>query len=102
MSHPIPHSRRRLLLPALLQLVLCTACREATSPASPHGGGETAAPAQTSGTVDPEVAALLEDAAAVPLPSEDEARGLADQSIDAQNADAEFARLKAEIEADGN
>ena len=84
--------RGRFLL-SLLLLALLPACHAEREPADPGTPADAAVPA--------DVVALAEQVADVVLPTEDELRARAQASIDASNADAEYARLATEIENDG-
>lgn len=75
-------------------LTLLLACGGAADGGA--GGASGGAPA---GGAEDETEALLEEVQDVEVPSEEEARAAAEAAIDESNADAEFERLKAEIEA---
>lgn len=64
--------------------------------AKPESSGASAESTEIS---ESEVDAVLEE---IPVPTEEEAAAEANAEIDASNADAEFARLKAEIEGDSD
>jgi len=90
--------------PAALAALLVAACSGddgRTAAPGPAANDEVPAPAADE---DPAAATGEGPAAAVDeadLPSEEEAERRAAQAIDEENADAEFEKLKAEIEADG-
>ena len=93
-THRIAELFERAAVPAALAATLLTACTSEEPPAS-----GTAAPAG-----EPSAVPSVEEAAAaletVP-PTEAEAEAAAAESITAENADAEFEKLRQEIEAGG-
>jgi len=78
--------------PATLAALLVAAC------SGDEGSSAAPAPGPAAGAGDESPAAAVDEA---DLPGEEEAERRAAETIDEENAEAEFEKLKAEIESDG-